>query len=61
MRIPKEEYSEILTPQEAMAAQRAMPHMTKEEKIAWLASLEKKEERVELKQARTDPIFFTSF
>ena len=32
MRIPKDEYSEILTPQEALAAQLALKDMTKEDK-----------------------------
>jgi len=42
MRIPKEEYSEILTPQEALAAQKALKDMTREEKLAYLSLLEKK-------------------
>ena len=50
--------SEILTPQEALAAQLAMKDMTKAEKLAWLRNIEKKEDRVTLKQARQDPIAF---
>jgi predicted phage terminase large subunit-like protein len=50
--------SEILTPQEALAAQLAMKDMTKAEKMAWLRNIEKKEDRVTLKQARQDPIAF---
>ena len=58
MRIPKDEYSEILTPQEALAAQLALKDMTKEEKILYLALLEKKEDRAELKFAQKNPIAF---
>jgi predicted phage terminase large subunit-like protein len=47
-----------LTPEEAMAAQRALPHMTKEEKLKFLSDLEEKERRHELKMAQTDPIAF---
>ena len=61
MRIPKEEYDEILTPQEALAAQKALKDMDKAEKLAFLADLEKKEERVELKMARKDPIAFAQY
>ena len=49
---------ECLTPEEAMAAQRALPHMTKEEKLKFLDDLEEKERRHELKMAQTDPIAF---
>lgn len=41
-----------------MAAQRALPHMSKAEKIAFLANLEKKEARFQLKKAKSDPIEF---
>ena len=58
MRIPKDEYSEILTPQEALAAQLALKDMTKEEKILYLALLEKKEDRAELKLAQKNPLAF---
>ena len=49
---------ECLTPEEAMAAQRALPHMTKAEKLAFLDNLNKKEARFQLKKAKTDPIEF---
>jgi predicted phage terminase large subunit-like protein len=49
---------EILSPQEAMAAQRAMAHMTKFEKLAFLDALEKKESRISLQKAKSDPIEF---
>ena len=49
---------DILSPQEAMAAQRAMAHMTKFEKIAFLEDLEKKESRLNLHKAKSDPIEF---
>jgi len=49
---------ECLTPEEAMAAQRALPHMTKAEKLAFLENLEKKEARFQLKKAKSDPIEF---
>ena len=49
---------DILSPQEAMAAQRAMAHMTKFEKIAFLEDLEKKESRLSLHKAKSDPIEF---
>ena len=55
------EKPEILTPQEALAAQMALKDMTKEEKLAWLASLEKKEERATLKLAQKDPIAFAKY
>lgn len=61
MRIPKDEYSEILTPQEALAAQLALKDMTKEEKILYLALLEKKEDRAELKFAQKNPIAFAQY
>ena len=53
-----EERAKILTPKEALAAQLALKDMTKEEKEAFLADLVKKEGRVGLKLARTDPIQF---
>jgi predicted phage terminase large subunit-like protein len=49
---------DCLTPEEAMAAQRALPHMTKAEKLAFLNNLNKKEERHQLKKAKSDPIEF---
>ena len=49
---------DILSPQEAMAAQRAMAHMTKFEKLAFLEDLEKKESRLNLHKAKSDPIEF---
>ena len=61
MRIPKDEYSEILTPQEALAAQLALKDMTKEEKIVYLALLEKKEDRAELKLAQKNPLAFAKY
>jgi predicted phage terminase large subunit-like protein len=50
--------AEVLSPQEAVAAQRAVKDMTKAEKIAFLADLDKKEHRATLKQCQTDPIEF---
>jgi predicted phage terminase large subunit-like protein len=49
---------EILSPQEAMAAQRAVTHMSKFEKMAFLDALEKKESRISLQKAKSDPIEF---
>ena len=49
---------ECLTPEEAMAAKKALPHMTKAEKLEFLENLEKKEARFQLKKAKTDPIEF---
>ena len=49
---------DVLSPQEAMAAQRAMAHMTKFEKLAFLDNLEQKENRAQLKKAKNDPIEF---
>ena len=49
---------EILSPQEAMAAQRAVTHMSKFEKLAFLDALEKKESRISLQKAKSDPIEF---
>jgi predicted phage terminase large subunit-like protein len=49
---------EILSPQEAMAAQRAVTHMSKFEKMAFLENLEQKENRAQLKKAKNDPIEF---
>jgi predicted phage terminase large subunit-like protein len=49
---------EILSPQEAMAAQRAVTHMSKFEKMAFLDALEKKESRISLQKAKNDPIEF---
>ena len=49
---------DFLTPEEALAAQLALKDMTKEEKLVFLADLEKKEHRDGLKKAQTDPIEF---
>jgi len=49
---------EILSPQEAMAAQRAVTHMSKFEKLKFLENLEQKENRAHLKKAKSDPIEF---
>ena len=50
--------AEVLSPQEAVAAQRAIKDMTKAEKIAFLADLDKKEHRADLRKCQTDPIEF---
>ena len=47
-----------MTPEEARASALAVKDMTKEEKIAYLALLDKKEERWKLKRAQNDPIEF---
>jgi predicted phage terminase large subunit-like protein len=49
---------EVLSPEEAMAAQRAVTHMSKFEKMAFLENLEQKENRAQLKKAKNDPIEF---
>jgi predicted phage terminase large subunit-like protein len=49
---------DILSPQEAMAAQRAVTHMSKFEKLKFLENLEQKENRAQLKKAKSDPIEF---
>ena len=49
---------DFFTPDEAMAAQKALKDMTKLEKEAFLADLEKKEHRHQLKMAQTNPISF---
>ena len=49
---------DFFTPDEAMAAQKALKDMTKLEKEAFLADLEKKEHRHQLKLAQTNPISF---
>jgi hypothetical protein len=49
---------DFFTPQEAVAAQMALKDMTKVEKEAFLADLEKKEHRHGLKTAQTNPIEF---
>jgi len=49
---------EILSPEEAMAAQRAVTHMSKFEKLKFLENLEQKENRAQLKKAKSDPIEF---
>lgn len=49
---------DFFTPDEAMAAQMALKDMTKLEKEAFLADLEKKEHRHQLKMAQTNPISF---
>lgn len=49
---------DFMTPEEALAAQLALKDMSKPEKLAFLADLEKKESRHGLKKAQTDPIEF---
>jgi predicted phage terminase large subunit-like protein len=49
---------EFLTPQEALAAQLALKHMSRVEKITFLAELEEQERRFGLHKAQTDPIDF---
>lgn len=49
---------EFLTPQEALAAQLALKDMTRAEKELFLADLQEKERRWELKKAQYDPIAF---
>jgi predicted phage terminase large subunit-like protein len=49
---------DFMTPEEALAAQLALKDMSKVEKVAFLADLEKKESRHGLKKAQTDPIEF---
>ena len=49
---------DFLTPEEAVAAQKALKDMTTVEKLAFLADLEKKESRMGLYKAQTDPIEF---
>ena len=49
---------DFLTPQEALAAQLALKHMSRVEKIAFLAELEEQDRRFGLNKAQTDPIEF---
>jgi predicted phage terminase large subunit-like protein len=52
---------DFLTPEEAMAAKLALKDMTTEEKQAYLALLDEKERRFELKKAQHDPIEFAKY
>ena len=58
MKLSTAEQNQILTPEQALAAQKALKDMTKAEKLAFLEDIEKKEERVTLKNAQKDPIDF---
>ena len=58
MKLDQAQQNQILTPEQALAAQKALKDMTKAEKLAWLANLEKKENRVSLKSAKENPIDF---
>lgn len=49
---------DFLTPEEAHAAQMALTSMTRAEKVVFLADLQEKERRWELKKAQQDPISF---
>ena len=49
---------DFFTPEEALAAQKALKDMTTAEKMAFLADLNKKEHRHALHKAKTDPIEF---
>jgi predicted phage terminase large subunit-like protein len=49
---------DFLTPEEALAAQFALKDMSKAEKLAFLEDLNKKESRMGLHKAQTDPIEF---
>jgi predicted phage terminase large subunit-like protein len=48
----------LLSPEEVMAAQRALPHMSKLEKLKFLEALEEQERRSEIDLAKEDPIAF---
>jgi len=48
----------VLSPEELQAAQRALPHMTKAEKLKFLEDLEETERRSEVDLAKDDPIEF---
>jgi predicted phage terminase large subunit-like protein len=52
---------DFLTPEEAMAAQKALKDMTTEEKVAYLELLEEKERRHKLKTAQDNPIEFAKY
>ena len=52
---------DFLTPEEAMAARKALKDMTTEEKSAYLALLDEKERRHGLKAAQTNPIEFAKY
>ncbi len=49
---------DFLTPEEAAAAQMALKDMTKIEKAAFLAQLEEKDARFQIREAQTDPLKF---
>jgi predicted phage terminase large subunit-like protein len=49
---------DFLTPEEAAAAQMALKDMTKIEKAAFLAQLEEKDTRFQIREAQTDPLKF---
>jgi hypothetical protein len=49
---------EFMTPEEALAAQKALKHMNKYEKLVFLDELTQKEHRHRLKTAQTNPIAF---
>ena len=49
---------DFLTPAEAVAAQRALKDMTLLEKTAFLAQLEEKDKRFQIKEAQNDPLKF---
>jgi predicted phage terminase large subunit-like protein len=49
-----------MTPEEAAAAELALKHMTLEEKVSFLESLEEKERRWEVANAAKDPLAFAS-
>ena len=49
---------DFLTPAEAVAAQRALKDMSVIEKTAFLAQLEEKDKRWQIREAQTDPLKF---
>ena len=49
---------DFMTPEEALAAQKALKHMTKYEKLVFLDELTQKEHRHRLKMAKKSPIAF---
>jgi predicted phage terminase large subunit-like protein len=52
---------DFLTPEEAMAAKKALKDMTTEEKIAFLEELDEKDRRHKLKTAQNNPIDFAKY
>ena len=52
---------DFLSPEEAMAAQKALKDMTTVEKAAFLEELNEKERRTQLKKAQSDPIEFAKY